>query len=549
MDTVKLSVTVRARLERKYDAASLARIDAAVKKWIAADRARGIRTIHVAVDDAAAMRRHRARPLTGRVTPNKVKRAVDQLRRRYSPEYLVLFGADDVVPHFEVENPSYDPDGDDDERVPTDNPYASDEQFRAGRRSTYLVPDAVVGRIPDLPGSADAAWFTDYLTHASRWTSRRRKEYADAYAICCASWEGAGRECVREIGESSRRLMMSPPRKDDSTVARRRLASRLHLIKCHGSSLDSRFYGQRGSAYPVALDSGTLRGRVSARTVVGAMCCYGAGVFSPDDPAAVDAGAWPIASTYLRRGAWAFAGSTTIAWVGTGTMMCADWIVAGYLKAVLDGASVGRALLEAKQGYLRWLGQQGQKPDVADEKTLLQFVLLGDPSIHPVKAPTAAGTPTAVAGAARAPRAAAARADAPFRLRAAERRARRAFHRQLAGHLRAALPVRSKATPAARRHARDVFAAVRRLLGAEAKRFRLSAQRARVEHLEVRMPVARAGRAAAKRGTPVERMRSTQYAWSGAWRVGRRREIRLVTVETDAQGNVVRSAVLVSSAP
>ena len=51
--TVKLSVTVKRHLEHKYDDAALEQINAAVKRWKEADTKRGIRTVHVAVDDPA----------------------------------------------------------------------------------------------------------------------------------------------------------------------------------------------------------------------------------------------------------------------------------------------------------------------------------------------------------------------------------------------------------------------------------------------------------------------------------------------------------------
>ena len=55
MDTIKLSVTVKSRLEKKYDAATLKKINTAIKDWVAQDKQRGIRTVHVALDDAKAM--------------------------------------------------------------------------------------------------------------------------------------------------------------------------------------------------------------------------------------------------------------------------------------------------------------------------------------------------------------------------------------------------------------------------------------------------------------------------------------------------------------
>ena len=42
-DSIKLSVTVRSALKKKYSAAALKKIDAAVAAWIAAEKARASR--------------------------------------------------------------------------------------------------------------------------------------------------------------------------------------------------------------------------------------------------------------------------------------------------------------------------------------------------------------------------------------------------------------------------------------------------------------------------------------------------------------------------
>ena len=547
MPSVKLSVTVRKRLERKYDAGALKKIDAAVKQWVAADATRGLSTVHVAVDDAKAMKALGVKAVTGRVTANKMKGAVDALWARLAPDYLVLFGADDVVPYFVVENPSFDPNGDDDRTVPTDNPYACSERFRSSKRGSYLVPDRVVGRLPDVPGEGDPSWFLDSLATASTWVSQEKATYDGAYAICCDAWKGAGAACVAHIDEAASRLMISPPEGDATSLPASRVKARLHLIKCHGAQVDPQFYGQKGRAYPVALSSTSLRKKVSPRTVAGAMCCYGAQVFSPNDPAVQPPGAWPIASTYLRGGAYGFAGSTMIAWVGPQEMACADWIVAGFLKCALGGASLGRAFLESKQDYLRWINQQGAAPGIEDEKTLIEFVLLGDPSIQPV-----ASTPT-VPDRRRAERTAATLAK-PSPTTFQERRQRRLLGTQTAAQIRSVLPARTAATGAPKARAGALYAYIKHLFAESTKEFGLSKSKVRVQKLETTFPTrdveaagfrtARMARGAAKTAT---RRESFQDHWSGKRVLDGHTRIRLVKVETDVKGRVLRSGMVESS--
>jgi len=543
MQTVKLSVTVKRRLERKYDRAAVVKINRAVGDWIAADAKRGIRTVHVAVDDGPAMRALGANPITGNPTAAKVKRAVDELWMQLNPDYLAILGSEDIVPMFHVPNPSYDPGGDDDRKVPTDNPYASSSPFRASKRSSYLVPDRVIGRIPDMVSDGDPSWFVDYLATAASWVSQPASVYAGAYAICCDEWRGAGEASTRYIGEPASQLLISPPISDDTGASSQRLGARLHMIKCHGAQLDPKFYGQQDRRYPVALTSETLKSRLNRSTIAAAMCCYGAQVYSPADPAATDPGKWPLASTYLRKGAYGFVGSTMIAWVGVPQMMCADWIVAGYLKGLLGGASQGRALLESKQDYVRWITQQGHAPDIADEKTLIEYVLLGDPSIHPVSA--------APAIARRMVRAA--RALPILALAAQERRQRRVVRALMAGQIRDLLPSRAAASRSAQAHAQKVFAAAKAGLEKSVregfKAFGIRPASFRVERLNTPLPSlvpARPGLGPAK-PSAVERRQSLEYYWTGRRMCDGHKQVRLVKAETDARGNLLRTSVVHSS--
>jgi len=526
--TLKLSVTVKRHLERKYNAASLKEIGRAVKHWINKDAHRGIRTVHVAVDDPAAMRALRVRPVTGKATAAKIKRAIDDLWKRLAPDYLVLFGSADIVPMFEVVNPSHDPEGDHDKKVPTDNPYACSMGFSSSKRRSYLIPDRVIGRIPDMLHDNDPAWFVEYLKTATSWESKGARFYNEKFAICCHSWKRAGLECIRYIGKPGKptsHLFISPPTSDVSASARKHLSARLHMIKCHGSQFRTAFYGQERKRYPEAIASATQKARIKPATVAAAMCCYGAQIFSPADPGAIDPGEWPLASTYLRSGAFGFVGSTMLAWLGDTELSYADWIVAAYLKSILGGASIGRAFLESKQDYVRWVNLQGYAIDLADEKTLIEYVLLGDPSIHPVS-------------------------SVPYPEKALsleERRQRRVARAHMAAQIRELLPVRSHTTPTAAAMAR-VFKRARSSIGngfvKGSKKFATRATAGRVERLKTALRVPMAAR---KRRGIIRSRESLQYYWSER-RIHRGHEqIRLLKAETDQKGTVWRTSVVHSS--
>ena len=123
-----------------------------------------------------------------------------------------------------------------------------------------------------------------------------------------------------------------------------------------------------------------VESKIARGTVAAMECCYGAELYEPDD------GVHPgIANTYLQSGAYGYLGSTTIAYGPAKGNGSADLICQYFLKSVCDGASLGRAALEARQKF----ASQSAELDPIDLKTLAQFVLLGDPSIHPVKSASA----------------------------------------------------------------------------------------------------------------------------------------------------------------
>jgi hypothetical protein len=98
------------------------------------------------------------------------------------------------------------------------------------------------------------------------------------------------------------------------------------------------------------------------------------------DPEKLD-GQRPIANTYLGAGAIAFLGSSNIAYGPSEGNDSADLITQYFLIDVLAGASTGRALLQARQKFVH--GEKMEDP--VNVKTIAQFMLLGDPSLHPCR--------------------------------------------------------------------------------------------------------------------------------------------------------------------
>jgi hypothetical protein len=163
----------------------------------------------------------------------------------------------------------------------------------------------------------------------------------------------------------------------------------MHFINCHGGVASPEFQGQQGNRYPTSLTTQATVGEIVDGAVAAVECCYGAELYDATT-LAIDL---PICQSYLRHGAYGYLGSTTIAYGPADDNGAADLICQYFLLNVLDGASTGRAALLARQQFVERTAQM----DPFDLKTLAQFHLLGDPSVHPVAAPSTGDIPKGVA--------------------------------------------------------------------------------------------------------------------------------------------------------
>jgi len=363
----KLIVTHRGALATKYGK-GLSRIDAAVKELVKADAKRGLTTRFVALDDAAALgRRHVARPTDER----GCKDAIDHLARSMRPDYLMILGAPDVIPHQRLHNTKHDGDP----GIPSDLPYACDEPFTRDPRQ-YIAPTRVIGRLPDVTGSSDPAYLVALLRRAARYDCRPRSDYEEFFGLSAQAWRDSTVLSLTNVFGTRGDLRTSPPQ--GPRWSRSLLRRRVHFINCHGAAGDPTFYGQGARALdqPEAMTGRRLEhSAVREATVVAAECCYGADLFDPQGNAQRG-----ICYVYLAEGCYGFFGSTCTAYGPEEGNGQADLICQYFLDRVLRGASLGRAALEAQLRFVQACSTM--QPE--DMKTLAQFVLLGDPSVQPV---------------------------------------------------------------------------------------------------------------------------------------------------------------------
>ncbi|MEK6281418.1 MAG: hypothetical protein AABN95_13780 [Acidobacteriota bacterium] len=378
----KVIVTNLTALKQKYGAAGLKKIQSALKDLIAADKKRGLTSTLVALDDGAAMKKLKAPPVKDADSTRENKKAIDGVYKALVPDYLMILGAIDVVPHQDLKNPlfSTDPDGDDERFADSDLPYACDAPYSQNIKD-FTGPTRVVGRLPDLTGAQGSPeYLLGVLKTAAKWKSLERSDYEKYLGISADKWRESTSESLNNIFNSDKDLQNSPTKGFKWTPGL--INRRVHFINCHGGDTLPDFFGQSDTDdddMPVS-HRAVFVGRKNSiveGTIVAAECCYGAQLY---DPSAEDDGQMGMCNTYLDKKAYGFFGSSNTAYGPSTGNDQADLVCQYFIQRVLAGASTGRAALEARLRFV----EKASPLSPMNRKTLAQFNLFGDPAIVPV---------------------------------------------------------------------------------------------------------------------------------------------------------------------
>lgn len=367
----KLIVSHRGNITSKYGNKS-GKIFALLEKFTRAARKQKMTAALVYLDDENITERYGAKPVQQSDDPRQFKECIDHLFIQFEPDYLVLVGSQDILPFQPLKNPARR--HDDENEVPSDLPYACDHGFSIEPKD-FIAPSRVVGRIPDIPGSNDPSYLVTLINNAIKWIPVDGKEFRNYFALSTVSWKGSTKKNMEKLFGNDAALLFSPL--NGPSFTKKQLKPSVHFFNCHGALEEPTFYGEKGKQMPEAFYSKSIFEKVSYGTIAAAECCYGAQLYDINETRQVS-----IANTYLQYGAIAFMGSTNVAYGPSDNLALADLITQFFLLKVFEGASTGRALLEAR---IQFLNDAGPYLDVIELKTVAQFILLGDPSIHPVK--------------------------------------------------------------------------------------------------------------------------------------------------------------------
>lgn len=379
----KIIVTNHKALSMKYGNKGFSTISKALTVLAAADKKRGIKTRVVYLDDNADMKKAGGKTVKNASDPRENKVAIDAVFKFFNPQYLMILGASDVVPHQDLDNPVNSAGGDDDVHAWGDMPYACDGPYSRDP-ARFVGATRVVGRLPDLVGAKEPSYLISLLKTAADYKRRLPEDYTGYLGLSAEVWQGSTRLSLNNIFGNVDKLLLTPT--SGPNYPNGQLRKRMHFINCHGAPASPEFYGQRGNSYPTSLTTQSTTGEIQEGTVAAVECCYGAELYDAVT-LAIDQ---PICQSYLQQGGYGYFGSTTIAYGPADGNSAADLICQYFLLNVLGGASLGLAALMARQQFVNRTSQM----DAVDLKTLAQFYLLGDPSVHPIVEPTATVIPT-----------------------------------------------------------------------------------------------------------------------------------------------------------
>ena len=365
---MNLVVSSRVALERQYGADGFETLRAALDDYAASP---GAPSVVACLDDEDSMAAFGVSAMPAASAAGVLAGIRNARRMLPSVDSLLIIGNDHIVPYWQFSNPVTDRGVDPDDLVYTDNPYgASVDTFEA-----YLSPDLPVGRLADpADGSGDDLVAAIRALVENRGARRAREGSA---AIVNADWFEITRGVMTRLAAPVD--AWRTPAFQVGPANRRDLNRRFLYFNLHGFADDPAWKGfddVRGRFFTVATPESFDREYISG-SVVFAENCYGA----------LTAGKTTGTSCALRllqEGVAAVVGATGLAFgshVSPNFLLeNADSLASTFFAHACVGAStIGSALTRARRAYRDDAATPSS--NVFKQKTLLQFTLLGDPSL------------------------------------------------------------------------------------------------------------------------------------------------------------------------
>jgi Flp pilus assembly protein TadD len=352
----------------------------------------GWNSIWLYVDDPASMAAFHLTPADPQ-NPWEIKLRITDLDQKLKERgemigALFIIGGNEIVPFHMLPNPT----DDEDDAIPSDNPYATTD-------ANYFAPEWPIGRLPSdndvdilvryirstaedhRSGSKVIQPISRFTAWIIRILSRLFRKRSDALGYTANIWRKASLAVFRAIGNPGS-MVTSPPAQVGSLPQQIINPVSLSYYNLHGLEDAPEWFGQRdpfedaeglSPDFPIALRPDDIVNGGRAPNVVFTEACYGANVIGKSAESA-------ICLKFLDSGSKALVGSTKISYGSvTPPLIAADLLGRHFWDGYVDGYPVGEALRRAKLQLATEMHRRQGFLDGEDQKTLISFVLFGDP--------------------------------------------------------------------------------------------------------------------------------------------------------------------------
>lgn len=401
--------TTRQGLINQYGNQSVETLDHEMKELINAISSRNYwRAILVYADDPKCMSTFGLPPAESN-DPWSLKLALVDLDKSLAKKgemigAVLIVGGPEIVPFHNLPNPVDDMDND----VPSDNPYST-------RDENYFVPEWPVGRLPGgiqrdveplIKAIKEITKYHSNLYHSENslkrlWNRIRHRliffvrKRKSSLGYTAAIWRRASLSVFRPIG-APHTMLVSPPLQANDDISKNKKNqitpnARLGYFNLHGLEDSSYWYGQRDPSdhkdmpdYPIALRPQDVVNGGKAPQVVFSEACYGANIVNKNVEEA-------LALKFINSGSLTVVGSTCTSYGSITTpLIAADLLGHAFWKFLREGLPSGEALRRAKIHLAKEMHNRQGFLDGEDQKTLISFVLYGDPlaEISPSSSPS-----------------------------------------------------------------------------------------------------------------------------------------------------------------
>jgi hypothetical protein len=185
----------------------------------------------------------------------------------------------------------------------------------------------------------------------------------------------------RQVGDP-KSIVTCPPVASGTLKRDKVTNTMLGYYNLHGLEDSENWYGQKdisdhgaGPDYPVALCPSNLVKNGHAPQVVFSEACYGGYVVDKDEEKS-------LTLKFAGIGTLAVVASTCISYGSVNTpLIGADLLSSLFWKHLGEGLTVGEAFLQGKVDLAREMNKRQGYLDGEDQKTLISFVLYGDPLV------------------------------------------------------------------------------------------------------------------------------------------------------------------------